>query len=899
MTGISTGPARWTADVRREVLPNGLTLLVQADHSAPVVAVVTHVKAGFFDEPDRWTGISHVLEHMFFKGTARRGVGAIARETKSAGGYLNASTTYDHTAYLTVLPASGLAEALDIQADALRHSVLDAAELARELQVIIQEAKRKLDTPSSVAYETLHEVMFDRHRMRRWRIGHEAQLAGFTRADLHGYYASRYVPERTIVSIVGDVDPEHALALARETYGAWPAAPGAVDRSPEEPARREVRARTLRGDVSQAQLTLGWRAVPPLDPDAPALDLAAAVLGTGRGSWLYRGLREPGLVTWISSHYYAPTELGVFGVAAELAPDRVTAALHAIAAVVARLSLLGPPADDLERARTLLRARWARRLEPMEGRAAALAAAEALDGYQFLDREFEALATVRADEVREAAARHLQPDAVSAVLYLPEDEGRDLTAEALGRAFAVSELQPGAPGAVAPTPVPAAQAPARAVKLPAMRRVADVVHTSLPGADLLVRRKSGVPLVHLGVYVPRELDPPAQAGLGALTMRCAVRGAGDFDAGALAFAFERLGGTLGPVAASDWLGLATSVLSQHLKPAAELLHLAYASPRLEDGEVERERELMVAEAQQVADDMFRYPFQLAFEAAFGSEGYGVPVAGLPHTLPAIAAADARAWHARAVVGTRPVVIAVGDVEPEQAAALLAGVFERLSPRPDTGALEPLEWAAGQGGEAPVRLVQRDKAQAAIAMAFPGVARRHPDRAAAQVWAAVASGLGGRLFEALRDRRSLAYTVLASAWQKARAGALVTYIATSPEREEEAREEMLRELDRFTREPVTAVELRQAVNYLAGQAEVNRQSGGAVAAEILEAWIAGSGLGELADPAAAYRLVTAEDVLRVARRSLDPARRAEGVVRGTGAARPLTASAARPPSPVRG
>ena len=112
---------------------------------------------------------------------------------------------------------------------------------------------------------------------------------------------------------------------------------------------------------------------------------------------------------------------------------------------------------------------------------------------------------------------------------------------------------------------------------------------------------------------------------------------------------------------------------------------------------------------------------------------------------------------------------------------------------------------------------------------------------------MASGLGGRLFEALRDRRSLAYTVVASAWLKARAGALVTYIATSPEREEEAREEMLRELERFTREPVSETELRQAVNYLAGQAEVSRQSGGAVASEILEAWVAGYGLGELADP----------------------------------------------------
>ena len=883
--GSEQSPARWTAGVCRAVLPNGLTVLVQEDRSAPVVAVVTHVKAGFFDEPDRWIGISHVLEHMFFKGTARRGVGAIARETKSAGGYLNASTSYDHTAYFTVLPAAHLAEALDIQADALRHSTIDEGELARELQVIIQEARRKLDSPSAVAYETLHEVMFDRHRIRRWRIGHEAQLAGFTRADVHGYYTSRYVPERTIVAIVGAVDPDEALAFAHQAYGAWPAAPGAVDPGPEEPPRRGVRARTLRGDVSQAELSLGWRAAGPLAPDAPALDLAAAILGTGRGSWLYRGLREPGLVTWISSHYYAPTELGLFGVAAELAPERVPEALDAIAAAVARLTLLGPPVDELERARTLLRARWARRLEPMEGRAAALAAAEALDGYTLLDREFEALAAVEPDDVREAAARYLQPDTVSAVLYLPDGKGQELTAEQLGRAFAVSELRPPAPPPSVSVPVVRASTARFSA-----RREADVVHTSLPGADLLVRRKSGVPLVHLGIYLPRRvLDPPAQAGLAALTIRSAVRAAGDLDAGALAFAFERLGGTLGPVAASDWLGLATTVLAEHLGPAAALLDLVHTSPRLDEGDVLRERGLMLAEAQQVADDMFRFPFQLAFAAAFGDEGYGLPVGGLPHTLPAITPADVRAWHQRAVRGVRPVVIAVGDVEPEAASLTLGGVFGSGAAIPAGEPLGALDWAAGTALDPPARVVTREKAQAAIAMAFPGVSRRHPDRAAVQVWAAVASGLGGRLFEALRDRRSLAYTVVASAWLKARAGALVTYIATSPEREDEAREEMLRELERFGQEPVSEGELRQAINYLAGQAEVSRQSGGAVASEILEAWVAGTGLAELTDPAAAFRAVTAADVQRVAQQLLDPTRRVEGVVRGTGASRPPVAA----------
>ena len=868
----------WTAGVRKEVLPNGLTLLVQEERSAPVVAIVTYVKAGFFDEPDRWAGISHVLEHMFFKGTSRRGVGAIARETKSAGGYLNASTSYDHTAYFTVLPASGLPVALDIQSDALRNALIDPTELARELQVIIEEAKRKLDTPSAVVHETLHEVMFDRHRMRRWRIGHEEQLAGFTRDDLWAYYQSRYLPERTIVAIVGAFDPESALTLARAAYGDWPASPGAIDRSPDEPPHREVRARTLRGDVSQADLAIGWRTVPPLHRDAPALDIAASVLSSGRGSWLYRSLRERGVVTWISAHNYAPTELGVFSVNAELPPERLSQALDGIAGEIARLSLGGPTDEELERARTLLQARWARRFETMEGRAGALATAEALEDVGLLDREYRMLAEVKPDEVREVGGRYLDPENVSAVAYLPEDQGIELTADLLGRAFAVTPLQA---NPVITAAVPTLKPPRAA----AATREAEVLHTSMPGADILVRRKPGVPLVHLGIYAPKaEFDPPAQAGLGALTVRSAVRGAGGLDAGVLAYAFERLGGTLASSAASDWLGWGTSVMTEHLSEAAALLELVFRDPQLAASEVEPERGLMVAEAEQVADDMFRYPFQLALSVAFGEQGYGLPVGGLPHTLPTITAADARAWHERAILGVRPVVIAVGDVEPERAAEILAGTFGDWPKRTAMSGLAPFAWVPN-GREAPTRIVTREKAQAALAMVYPGPDRRDPDRAAAQVWSAVASGLGGRLFEALRDRRSLAYTVMASAWQKARAGALLSYIATSPQREEEARASMLRELERFAAEPVSEAELRQAINYLTGQAEVSRQSGASLAGEILEAWVSGTGLHELDDPAALFRGVTAADIQWVATRYLREAHRAEGVIRGTGVSRP--------------
>src|SRR5437764_7889157 len=153
--------------VRRTTLPNGLRVLVRRDASAPVVAIVTYVSAGYFDETDDVIGIAHVLEHMYFKGTPTRGVGEIAKQTKALGGYLNAATIYDHTSYYTVLPSSAFAEGLAIQADAYASSLIDSDELRREREVIIGKATRTADNPGAVATETLYENSCYSNRIRR------------------------------------------------------------------------------------------------------------------------------------------------------------------------------------------------------------------------------------------------------------------------------------------------------------------------------------------------------------------------------------------------------------------------------------------------------------------------------------------------------------------------------------------------------------------------------------------------------------------------------------------------------------------------------------------------------------------------------------------------------------
>ena len=862
---------RWTAAVRREVLSNGLTLLAQRDPTAPAVAVVSHVRAGFFDEPDRQIGVSHVLEHMLFKGTPTRGVGAIARETKAAGGYLNAGTSYDHTTYYTVLPAASLPVALDLQADALRRSLIDPEELRRELRVIIEEAKRKLDQPGAVAAETLHALLFDRHRIRRWRIGTESHLAAMTHQEIVGYYRSRYVPGRTIVAMAGDLDPEAAISMAGELFAGWPAAEPGLDPSPEEPPRREVRTRTLRGDLHHSHLALGWRAVPSLHPDAAGLDVAAAVLGLGRAGWLYRELRAPGIVTSIGAWHFSPTEVGVFSIGAELDSGRLLAALTGIAGCVARLRETGPDQADIERVRTQLRARWARGMESTEGRASALASAEAQGGIELLDQEYDRLMAVDAAEVKRVAREWLDPEAISACAYLPQNAPEELDAGNLRAQF----LAP-APVIAGPTvsQIPITPPPVASRGI----RTSGVLHVALPGADLLIGRKLGIPLISLGVYRRRSMaEARSTAGLGALAVRAAVRGTATLDAAELALAFEACGGTLAPLIAADWFGFATTVLSEHAPTAATLLSEVLLRPRLDGDEVGLERATLAEEAIHAADDMVRYPIQLALAAGFGEEGYGIPAHGLPDTVPQLGPGMVRAWHACEMATGRTTIVAVGELDPERLADQLAGIFGGGPERPVLAHMPRSTW---RGGPVPLEaVVERTKKQSALAVLYPGPGRRAAERHGAEVWAAIASGLGGRLFTALRDRRSLAYTVMASSWQRAGAGALLLYLATSPAREAEARAALLEELEHFRDEPVEPEELTGAVNYLAGQAQVRRQTASAVAGEIAEAWLLGEGLAEVEDPAAGYRSVTATQVQELGASALDPRLRVEGVVRG--------------------
>ena len=308
----------------------------------------------------------------------------------------------------------------------------------------------------------------------------------------------------------------------------------------------------------------------------------------------------------------------------------------------------------------------------------------------------------------------------------------------------------------------------------------------------------------------------------------------------------------------------------------ELLADVVQRPLFSADALELERTVALANLASLRDDMYHWPLRLAMEAAWAGHPYGQSVLGTEHSLSAISAPAVRRWHERCAIEAPGVLVLVADVDPEEGAGLAARYFGALR-AVERPLVPPPVWPRALVE----RVEQRDKAQSALAMLFPGPSRTDDSRFATSMIAGVASGLGGRFFDELRDRQSLAYTVIAAPIVRQRSGAFSAYIAMSPEKEESARRGLLAEFAKLCDGPVSDRELALAKTYALGSRSIRREGAANVLSDIADAWLFGRALRELSEYEQRVRAVTAHDMLMVARKYFEPGRRVEGVVRSAG------------------
>jgi predicted Zn-dependent peptidase len=341
-----------TMSVQVTRLPNGLRVATDRMDSVETVSLGVWADVGTRNETAEINGVSHLLEHMAFKGTVRRSARAIAEEIEAVGGHLNAYTAREQTAYYARILAGDLPVAVDIIADILQHSTFEAEELARERTVVLQEIGQAEDTPDDIIFDHFQATAFPDQPMGRPVLGRAEIVRDMQGETISGYLRRHYGPQRLVLSAAGKVDHAELVQLATRSFTDLPA--GEPD--PVEPARYLGGEYRGERDLEQVHLVLGLPGVSYLDPDYYALGILSTLFGGGMSSRLFQEIREKrGLVYSIYSFNSAFHDGGIFGVYAGTGEKEAEEILPLVIEELRRL-----PAtlthDELERARAQARA---------------------------------------------------------------------------------------------------------------------------------------------------------------------------------------------------------------------------------------------------------------------------------------------------------------------------------------------------------------------------------------------------------------------------------------------------------------------------------------------------------------------------------------------------------------
>jgi zinc protease len=816
-------------------LDNGLTVIVREDHSAPVVSAQAWCGAGSIHE-GRWlgAGLSHVLEHMLFKGTTTRPGSRIDQEVQEAGGYMNAYTSFDRTVYHIDVPNTGAVKAIDILCDIMQNASLPGDELAKEMDVIRREMDMGQDNPASRASRRLFEVAYVKSPYRFTIIGYPDIFNELKPDDIRNYYHEKYAPNNVFYVVAGDVKNSEVVEQIKTAYGKTKsrAIPPAV--LPLEPKQTGERTVIEEAAVELGHVHFAWHIPELRHADVPILDVLAVLLGGGRSSRLHQEVREKqGVAHHVDAWTYSPGLPGLFGVSAVVDGEQFSAARDAILVEVEKVKTSLVSAEELSKAvKQFISATLSSR-KTMEGQAQNLGGNWlAANDLNFSERYLAAVKRVTAADIQRAARQYLTPENRTLYALLPEGHSPKIAAHAETNV----------------------EHPIQKIELP-------------NGLKLLVKEDHRLPFVEFRAVLQGGVlaETEANNGITSLLARLLLKGTPTRNAEQIATEIESVGGHIDSYGGNQSFGVNAEVLSEDFATGLNLVADVLLNPIFPADELEREREVQLAGIAARRDDLLKSCSLAMRRALFGATSFGLDPIGTEASVEKVSVADLKSFHQKLAVPDNCVLAIFGDVKTDAVKAAVEKAFggwKRGGYKPSTFNLQP--------STSPQRVTEtRDKKQAVLVIGFPGATMFSEDRYALEILQECCSDLGSRLFLRIREQLGLAYYVGAQILCGVAPGYFAFYTGTEPAKAELVEKELLKEAELLRTEGLTAEELKRAKSKIIGGKKISRADLGHLASTSALDELYGIGYqhSELDD--AKYEAVTLEQIKGVAQKYLKP------------------------------
>lgn len=752
---LAPGRILWHTARMKHVLhtcPNGLTLLIVREPAHPVASFQVWVGTGSALEGEyAGSGISHLLEHMVFKGAGEYDAAGLNEEVSRLGGQWNAYTSTDRTVYHIDGPAAHWQAFLHILLQLTLHPTFPEDEFEREREVIRREMDMYNDDPQDAAYRALVETLFKAHPRRLPVIGNRNQFDAIGYADMVAYHRAHYVPGKMFLCIAGDVQPEQIITAVEAEVADIPAAPLPPAATAQEP--RQWGTRTCRREFAQptSTLMLAWRIPHAAHPDAAALTLLSSILGEGRAAWLYTHFHDELALAHDMSTTLLPARHGegegAFVIEADVDRELRDTLRDTLLEFIQAL----PQAEFTEgrlRVCRQLKAKHLRQLSTVQGIAAAMGASWHLARNPESMQEWaQALRRVTDEDLARVATTYFSPERLVEVSIDPTD-----------------------------TNTPSADTQKESSLPPA------VEYTLPNGLRLVMRQDSRVPQVYaslvLGAGCPATTAETA--GINSLLAECLLKGTRTRTSAQVADALENLGGSITTEAGNNTLSLQARVLSEDTDTMLELLADVILHPVIPQEALNTEKEAIIADILEQMEDPAALAFRHLRTLCFGTTSYGNHPDGTAESVRALTREQLLAHHTRIACADNAVLAVVGDIDP---AAIRARV-EKLFAAMPTGA--PLCGSPTPKQQAGDSHLHCDKEQAVLALAVPACHVGSPELPMQLLFDEWCHDMAGPIFAEIREKRGLAYYASSASLLGIDTGCMYFYLGTAPEHLAEAR-----------------------------------------------------------------------------------------------------------------
>ncbi len=761
------------AGVRKVVLDNGLTVIINEMPASPLASVYLWVKTGSANEGKYFaSGVTHFVEHMLFKGTKRRSPGIIPDDARRIGGSINASTGYDNTEYHITMPKENFVQGLDIVADMVMNPVVDPKELESERGVILKEMRMLKDKPERYLEDMVRKTVYQLHPYRSTIIGQEAFFKALTRDDLLDYYHTFYVPNNMVLSIAGGVRADDVLPVVKEMFKDFVPRSFPPRNLVSEPEQIGARYKEDSYPTPMVRVVMAYPSVPLLDPDLFALDVLATALGSGESSRLYMELyKKLRIVEGVAAHSSTPQDKGTFRIMATLKGDGdVDGFIREAKKQIKLVQEKGLLPDELKKIKRQAEVSRIYDRQTAEGLAHQSAAEEAFTGdHLFSDQYLEGLRSVTNEDIKRVARTYLIDRRLSVIVLRPKKEEEKEKASV--------------------PPV-----------------VGEIEKEVLPnGLTLLLKEDHTLPIVSIeaSMNAGTRQEPLELEGISVMTGGLLSKGIPGKDSDAISRVFESRGASVSSSAGRNSLTLSMDMLSDDLDMGLFYLDAFLKTPTFPQKDLELLRKDMLTSLEQRKDSISYMTSRAAIETLFLKHPFRIDGGGTEETLNKITRKDVEGYYARFFAPNNMVIAVFGSFDKDKVRAALLKSFGGLKRRDVVLRTE--------NEEPPTSVRERkqtlDKQQAMVMMAFRAPTIHDQDKYALQVAVnMLGSPLSGRMFKRIREDLGKAYAVGGGYSPGVDAGMASFYALTTQENVEKVKEIMKEEIGALSRVLLTDEEL---------------------------------------------------------------------------------------------